>query len=139
MRMFDRSRSVLTPLGEALSRPRPAGKILTIAMFGIAAVILLLACLEPGPRAAAFSIHPACSRWDEQAANVLARLVHEPGDASLRQAGDAVLRLRRARRNCREGWLALACNEYHAIVRLRIEMPNELPMSKSFCAIAMIE
>jgi hypothetical protein len=139
MRMFDRPRSVMTPQGEALSWPRPAGKILTIAIFGLAAVILLLACLEPGPRAAAFSIHPACSRWDEKAADVLARLVHEPGDASLRQAGDAVLRLRRARRNCREGWLALACNEYHAIVRLRADMPNESPMSKSFCSIAMIE
>ena len=106
----------------------------------VVALLLLAAFLHvESTRAAAIPLHPACRHWDEMAANVVGRLVHEPADASLRQAGDALFMLRRARSNCRSGWLALSCQDYHAIVRLRAETGNEPPMSKSLCALAMIE
>ncbi len=106
----------------------------------VIALLLLIAFLHmTSTRAAALPLHPACTHWDEMAANVVGRLVHESADASLRQAGDALFRLRRARRNCRAGWLALSCQDYHAIVRLRADTDNETPMSKSLCALAMIE
>ena len=106
----------------------------------VIALLLLIAFLHvTSTRAAAIPLHPACRHWDEMAANVVGRLVHQSADASLRQAGDALFRLRRARRNCRAGWLALSCQDYHAIVRLRADTGNETPMSKSLCALAMIE
>jgi hypothetical protein len=36
----------------------------------------------------------------------------------LRQLADAIFRLRRARRNCAEGWVGIACRDYQAILRL---------------------
>jgi hypothetical protein len=36
-------------------------------------------------------------------------------DADLLQVNDAVFRIRRARRNCEAGWVALACQDYHSV------------------------
>jgi hypothetical protein len=94
---------------------------------------------EASTRAAALPLSPTCIHWDEKAADVVARLEHEPADASLRQAGDALFRLRRARRNCRAGWFALSCQDYYAIVRLRADETSQSPMSNSFCELPMIE
>jgi hypothetical protein len=106
----------------------------------IAALVLLAVFLyQTTTRAAALPLHRICRPWDEKAADALARLVHEPGDASLRQAGDALFRLRRARRNCRAGWLAVACQDYQAIVGLRRVERAETPKLKAPCALAMIE
>jgi hypothetical protein len=105
----------------------------------VAALILLGVFLhEATTRAAAIPLHRICQPWDEKATDILARLVHAPGDASLRQAGDVLFRLRRARNHCRAGWLALACQDYNAIVRLRSER-DKTPMSDTPCALTMIE
>ena len=61
--------------------------------------------------------HLSCAHWDGRAAEAVAGLVRDASDVSLRAAGDALFRLRRARRNCRAGWLALSCGDYRAIVR----------------------
>jgi hypothetical protein len=115
-----------------------------ISAFGsyafVVAILLLTAFLHHATtRATALPLDPACARWDHMAADVVAHLVHEPTDASLRQAGDALFRMRRGRSNCRSGWLALSCQEYHAIVRLRANAAAGTSASKSPCSLAMRE
>jgi len=57
----------------------------------------------------------SCMQWHEAAGNAIARLAHSTKDADLRRLNDAVVRVRRARRNCEEGWLRLACQDYYAV------------------------
>jgi hypothetical protein len=47
----------------------------------------------------------------------VARLLESTLDADLRKANGAIFQLRRARRNCAAGWVTLACQDYHAVVR----------------------
>jgi len=106
----------------------------------VAAVLLLGAYLHHETvRAAALPLNPACTRWDVMAADTVARLVHEPADASLRQAGDALFKLRRARSNCRTGWLALSCLDYRAIARLRPDPGQPIAQWQSPCSGAYVE
>jgi hypothetical protein len=56
-----------------------------------------------------------CIQWHLSASAVLSRLVQSTREADLAQAGDALFRMRRARRNCEAGWVALACQDYHAV------------------------
>jgi hypothetical protein len=63
------------------------------------------------------ALAPRCLQWHQAASEVVARLAQSTRDSDLRQANDAIFRLRRARRNCAEGWLTLACHDYHAIAR----------------------
>ena len=59
----------------------------------------------------------ACTQWHRAASNAVAGLLRSTSDIDLRQANDALFRLRRARRNCQEGWLTMACQDYSAIAR----------------------
>jgi hypothetical protein len=59
----------------------------------------------------------ACAQWDDAAGEAIVRLVQSKSDADLRKLGDAVFRMRRARRNCSAGWFRLACLDYGAIGR----------------------
>lgn len=90
-------------------------------------------------RTAALPLNPACTRWDTMAADTVARLVREPADASLRQAGDALFMLRRARSNCRTGWLALSCLDYRAITRLRPDPGQQITQWQSPCSGAFVD
>jgi hypothetical protein len=121
-------------------RPRARAKY-TLGGYGLVAALLLLALFlhDTSTRAATVPLHPLCSGWDEKAADTIAQLLHEPADAALRQAGDALFRLRRARRTCRAGWLALSCQDYRAIVRLRNGGGNEAPVAKTLCLLATME
>lgn len=68
--------------------------------------------------AAARSPGPSCGLWDEQVTAAIAERVRASrGDGELRQLADAIFRLRRARRNCAERWLGVACRDYQAIMR----------------------
>lgn len=68
--------------------------------------------------AAARSPGPSCGLWDEQVTAAIAERVRASrGDDELRQLADALFRLRRARRNCAEGWVGIACRDYQAIMR----------------------
>ncbi len=58
----------------------------------------------------------ACMQWHLAAGAVVSRLVQSTRDADLVQVGDAVFRMRRARRNCDSGWVTLACQDYHSVV-----------------------
>jgi hypothetical protein len=58
-----------------------------------------------------------CMDWDDAASDAIIRLVQSKSDRDLRQVSDAVSQMRRARRNCESGWVALACQDYQTIVR----------------------
>jgi hypothetical protein len=61
---------------------------------------------------------PSCGLWDDQVTAAIAERVRASrGDDELRQLADAIFRLRRARRNCAEGWVGVACRDYQAIMR----------------------
>jgi len=60
---------------------------------------------------------PSCMQWHQAASGAVMRLAQSTLDAELRQINDAVFRIRRARQNCEEGWLSLACQDYDAVVR----------------------
>ena len=57
-----------------------------------------------------------CMDWDDDASDAIIRLVQSKSDSDLRQVSNAVVQMRRARRNCEGGWVALACQDYQAIV-----------------------
>jgi hypothetical protein len=63
------------------------------------------------------ALAPPCLQWHQAASEVVSRLAQSTRDSDLRQANDAIFRLRRARRNCAEGWFTLACHDYYAIAR----------------------
>jgi hypothetical protein len=58
-----------------------------------------------------------CMHWHQAAGEAVARLAQSTTDADLRQANDAIFRMRRGRRNCEEGWVGLACQDYYAVAR----------------------
>jgi hypothetical protein len=58
----------------------------------------------------------ACMQWHLAAGAVVSRLVQSTRDADLLLVNDSVFRMRRARRNCEAGWVALACQDYHAVI-----------------------
>jgi hypothetical protein len=59
----------------------------------------------------------SCARWHETASEAVSQLTQTMRDADLRQVGDSIFRMRRALRNCEMGWLTLACQDYHAVVK----------------------
>jgi hypothetical protein len=59
----------------------------------------------------------SCMQWHQAASEAVARLAQSTIDSDLRQAHDAIFRMRRARRNCEEGWVGLACQDYYAVTR----------------------
>jgi hypothetical protein len=72
-----------------------------------------------GALAEAPSPAPSCGLWDDQVTAAIAERVRASrGDDELRQLADAIFRLRRARRNCAEGWVGVACRDYQAILRV---------------------
>src|SRR5262245_60116220 len=77
-------------------------------------VIGAVALFERGAGRADAPINTACEPWDSVASDAVARLVADSSDTAARQLGDAVFRLRRARKNCRLGWVSLACQDYLA-------------------------
>jgi len=83
------------------------------------AISLLLQAFERDSEAFAQARPSAspCMDWDDAASNAIIRLVQSKSDSDLRQVSNAVVQMRRARRNCEGGWVALACQDYQAIVR----------------------
>jgi hypothetical protein len=61
-----------------------------------------------------------CEPWDDAASAAIARLVAVRDVTAEAFFGDAVFRLRRARRNCRAGWIGLARRDYEALYEGRI-------------------
>jgi len=84
------------------------------------------------------SLRPLCAVWDQQASEAIARRVQDSkGDADLRQLGDSIFRMRRARRTCEQGWVRIACQDYHAIMHNVGGVSAEWPGSASVCPLGM--
>lgn len=77
---------------------------------------------------------PSCARWDEAASDALVGLLRGKQDADLRLVGDAVFRMRRARRNCHMGWLRLACLDYYAVIHGHAGRADTWPPASFLCA-----
>jgi hypothetical protein len=60
---------------------------------------------------------PSCTEWHQTASAVVTQLAESTRDSDLRQVNDVIFRIRRARRNCEEGWFRLACQDYYAVAR----------------------
>lgn len=90
-----------------------------LAVMGLWAVSLVLEAFDRDALAFAQARPSAspCVDWDDAASDAIIRLVQSKSDSDLRQVGNAVSQMRRARRNCEGGWLALACQDYEGIVR----------------------
>ena len=100
------------------SRPALAVGVLALS------IVLVLPLLRGGEGdargvlASAPSPGSGCGLWDDQVTAAIAERVRaSKGDGELRQLADAIFRLRRARRNCAEGWVGVACRDYQAIMR----------------------
>ena len=100
-----------TPTRRRLSRT-------ALVSLGVAfvAVVTAASVVEIGTRNGEGAINPICEPWDSAASSAVARLVADTSDAAARQLGDLVFRLRRARKNCRIGWVNLACQDYRALI-----------------------
>src|SRR5262245_59997820 len=73
---------------------------------------------------------PQCESWDDAASAALSDLIRDRGGAAQARLGDALFRLRRARKHCRHGWTAFARLDYEAILRARCGGPlPRLPMT----------
>jgi len=71
----------------------------------------------PDDRLEQQTLAESCTQWHAAAGDAVSRLAYSTKDADLRQLNDAVFRMRRARRNCEEGWFRLACQDYYAVAR----------------------
>jgi hypothetical protein len=95
--------------------PHPVSSLTSTVWLPVALAVGALAlsvALAEGP-----SPGPSCGLWDDQVtAAIAARVRASRGDDELRQLADAIFRLRRARRNCAEGWVGIACRDYQAIM-----------------------
>jgi hypothetical protein len=76
---------------------------------------------------------PACAHWDDAARDAITGLIRGRQDADLRQVGDAVFRMRRARRNCHTGWVRLACLDYYAVIYGQASRTDSWPPASFQC------
>jgi hypothetical protein len=60
-------------------------------------------------------LDPACAAWDRAASLGIAVLVPDPTPLAQSHLDEALLQLRRARQNCRAGWLDVARAEYQQL------------------------
>ena len=71
----------------------------------------------------------ACARWDDMASEAIAVLAQNKP-----LLGEARFRLRRARSNCRAGWIGPACEDYRAIIEQAPERKMSWSADASSCA-----
>jgi hypothetical protein len=91
--------------------------------FGVGAIFLIMGLLaiivfrttSTQDQVEVHRVAQSCHQWHLAAGTAVSRLVKSTRDADLVQINDAVFRIRRARRNCEAGWVALACQDYHAV------------------------
>jgi hypothetical protein len=87
-----------------------------------------------------WSLRPMCALWDGQASETITRRVHDStGDVDLRRLGDAIFRMRRARRSCDIGLIRMACQDYIAIMRDVPGISSEWMGSNVVCPFAIAD
>jgi hypothetical protein len=93
--------------------------------FGIVAVVAIVAVLstvlfksgtasDDGDKSQ--KLARVCLHWHLAAGVAVSQMVRSTRDADLQQAADAVARMRRGRQNCDTGSVALACQDYQAVM-----------------------
>src|SRR5262245_7670407 len=102
-----------------LSRRVDALLLRVIALIALAAAALLYLPFAI-PTEPVRPLDARCEPWDDAASVAFARLVATRDETAEAFLGDAVFRLRRARRNCRSGWVGLARLDYDALSDARI-------------------
>lgn len=101
--------------------PRPHTDVLRPERRQLLIALALGACLTTlillsGRHSIGTGADPSCEALDAPASEAVARLVHAHASVSQTRLGDAVFRLRRARKNCRHGFAGLARNDYNALL-----------------------
>lgn len=81
----------------------------------IAAGLLQVAWTAFASRGAEVPLDPTCATWDRQASFGIALLVPQTGTLDDARLDYALHQLRRARKNCRVGWLEAARQDYMAL------------------------
>lgn len=89
-----------------------------IPLLGIATILAVaLAVLTLWPeRGSTSSFDERCENWDAAASAAVAGLVGDRSLAAEARLTDALFRLKRARKHCRYGFIALARLDYDALV-----------------------
>jgi hypothetical protein len=82
----------------------------------VAAAVLVLAAIGTRAQAPQVAFSPQCAAWDAAASTTLAALIADRRDVAEARLGDALFRLRRARRNCRHDFVGLARLDYDALI-----------------------
>lgn len=114
--------------------------MLTVRFIAIISILALLTLQRPSDDRAAAQERPRtppCTHWDDMAGEAIMQLAQNKRD--LRQVSDATFRMRRARSNCWAGWIALACEDYRAIIQQAPERKMTWPADPSVCAAALAE
>lgn len=68
---------------------------------------------------------------------IVRRVTESKNDVDLRQLGDAIFRMRRARRSCNIGLIRMACQDYIAIIHNVAGISSEWPGYASVCPFAI--
>jgi hypothetical protein len=95
----------------ARSRTIPVYSFAVALALGALVVVLVFS----GPTADDEPLNPACQSWDSAAVTAVEQMSGGAGDLARMRVSESQFRLRRARRNCREGWVNLACQDYRAV------------------------
>jgi hypothetical protein len=112
----------LTPAEEALRASWSRRTLAACALIAAAMIVVSGASRQSGDavtaaRAEQPAALEACARWREAASDALSQMIPSKRDAELSHVADAIVRMRRALRNCEMGWSTLACQDYRAVAR----------------------
>jgi hypothetical protein len=88
-----------------------------LALGAVTAFALVQVLTTDGTARRSRAIDPRCETWDRQASGVIVGLVGEHAEAAEMAVRVALFHLRRARRNCREGWVETAYRDYSAVLK----------------------
>ena len=97
----------------------PSNQLLWPSGLAIAGMLFLVAWSHPS---AAPLFDSKCDNWDIDARAVLVSLISDPSELAEARAGDALFRLKRARKYCRFGLTSLAQLDYDALLSKRYEI-----------------
>lgn len=78
-----------------------------------------------------------CAQWDNLASAAIVQRVQDKLD--LKELGDAIFRMRRARNSCDGGWFWLACEDYQAIIAGAPGPTRPFPESPPPCTLAELD
>lgn len=115
-------------------------RMLAVCFIAIISVLALVTLQRPFDGEAAAQERPRaqpCAQWDEMAGAAIVQRVREQLD--LKELGDAIFRMRRARRSCDSGWFWLACEDYQAIIDGAPGPTRPFPESPPHCTLAGID